>query len=424
MHKYLFIISFSTALFVSCGKQGDQSLAVVNDHIISLESFIPKYNQFLNVTSQKDNLANRNLFLNSLIDEWLIVDYAKETSLVDDPNVMREKQCIYDQILLNHFFDNQIAPRTKATESDLRRLFAWSKMSLHVRHLYAKDLNTINGIHAELRSGANWNALAQTCFHDSLLKNNGGDLGWINMGEMDPAFEVVAYTLKDDEISTPVKTKYGYSIIQVLERERDIFLTEQDFQLEKDYLLMMAIQYKKYPAIRAFTDSVEAEMDIVFSHDKLKELFDAIISGNESNKMFSRMPLVHFNNEHFWTVQEVYNKLISLSPRQFNHITSIENLNSIINGLVIRELFLQEAEKLKLQKTPSFSDTYSQKYNNYLINLCLKNLYEAIPFDENDRSQKIKTAYLNLRNDLAGKSIIKIDNMAVKTFVFNQQSSS
>jgi len=136
------------------------------------------------------------------------------------------------------------------------------------------------------------------------------------------------------------------------------------------------------------------------------------------------MPLVHFNNEHFWTVQEVYNKLFSLSPRQFNHITSIENLNSIINGLVIRELFLQEAEKLKLQKTPSFSDTYSQKYNNYLINLCLKNLYEAIPFDENDRSQKIKSAYLNLRNDLAGKSIIKIDNMAVKTFVFNQQSSS
>jgi len=27
---------------------------------------------------------------------------------------------------------------------------------------------------------------------------------------------------------------------------------------------MMAIQYKKYPAIRAFTDSVEAGMDIVF----------------------------------------------------------------------------------------------------------------------------------------------------------------
>jgi len=146
----------------------------------------------------------------------------KRTSLVDDPNVMREKQCIYDQILLNHFFDNQIAPRTKATESDLRRLFAWSKMSLHVRHLYAKDLNTINAIQAELRSGANWNALAQTCFHDSLLKNNGGDLGWINMGEMDPAFEVVAYTLKDDEISTPVKTNMGTALSRFL-KEKEIF---------------------------------------------------------------------------------------------------------------------------------------------------------------------------------------------------------
>lgn len=424
MHRFLFIISILATFFLSCEKPEDQPLAVVNGKPISLNSFLPRYNAFLIKSHQPDNLLNRNLFLNSLIDEILIVDYAHENDMVHDPAVLREKQRMYDQLLLNYYFDHQITPRTTATEPELRRLFTWSKMSLHVRHLFARDLESIKAIKKELQNGADWNALAKNCFNDTLLKENGGDIGWMNMDDMDPAFEVAAYSLKGDEISDPVKTQYGFSIIQVIEREKDIFLTEQDYQLEKEWLTLMAAQYKKLPAIRAYTDIVEANLGLRFSQNDLVELFDAIVNDTESSQIFSHSPLVYFEKGHYWTVQETYNKLNDLSLRQFNHITTAENLKSVISGLAVRDVFLQEAEKLKLHKAHSFTETITQKYHAHLINLSLEKFYETIPLEEINRNQRIKTAYLNFRNGLADKSLIRIDSLEVKSFILNQRVSS
>ncbi|MFQ6677484.1 MAG: peptidylprolyl isomerase [Fidelibacterota bacterium] len=420
MQKYLFITSFLVILFFSCEKHKEESLAVVNGNTIALKSFIQRYNDFLFQTQLQDNLLNRNLFLNSLIDEILIVDYANDSGIINDPAVIREKQRLYDQLLLNQFFNHQISPKTNATESELRRLFTWSKTSIHVRHLFSKNLATIKKIQKEIQSGIQWDILAKTYFNDPTLKDNGGDIGWMNMGEMDPAFEVVAFSLTGDEISAPVKTRNGYSIIQVIEREKDIFLTEQDYQHEKAWLEQLAVQYKKLPAVRAYTDSVEAELNIHFSQNNLSKLFNAIVYHTESSHIYNHSPLVFFKDGNHWTVQETYQKLNDLSRRQFNHITTEENLKNIIRGLAVRNIFLAEAEKMRLEKSALFTETFTQKYNAYLINLCLENCYNSIPLDTIDQIQSVKTAYINFRNELANKSSISVDSLKVKSFILNQ----
>ncbi len=423
MHRYLYIISFITILSLSCDKVGKQTLAKVNNSEISLDAYLPRYNNFLFKTHQRDNLLNRHIFLNSLIDEKLIVDYAKENDITTDPTVMREKQRMYDQLLLNKYFEYEIIPRTDATDTELRRLFTWSKTSLHVRHIFAQDIESIIAINTKLKNGTDWNTLAQNSFNDPVLKNNGGDLGWISMGDMDPAFEVVAFSLKDVEISEPVKTKFGFSIIQVIEREKDLFLTEQEFQLEKEWLGLMAKQYKKMPAIRAYTDSIEKELGIYFSQNELRALLTAIVSNTESNKIYSKTDLVFFQNGNTWSVQETYSKLYDLSPRQFNYIKTKDNLISAIEGLAVRKQFLQHAEKLNLHKTSFFTKTLNQKHNAYLINLCLKNIYDSVPQDD-ERSKNIKSAYINFRNELTEKSSIRIDSLSVKSFIMKQQITS
>lgn len=424
MYRFLFKTSLFLSLFISCEKSGKQILTHVNETSISLDSFIPRYTNFLHKTHQQDNLLNRHIFLNSMIDEQLIINYAADNNIVSDPKVIREKQRMYDQLLLNQFFGHEISPQTKAADSELRRLFTWSKTSLHVRHLFALDLESIKLIQMELENGTDWSTLAKTCFNDPVLKENGGDLGWIKMGDLDPAFEAVAYSLKDADISDPVKTRYGFSIIQVTEREKDIFLTEQDYQLEKEWLELMAAEYKKLPAIRTYTDSVESHLGIQFDHNELNDLFLVIKNNNESHKMYSRSDLVFFENGDKWTVQETYSKLNDLSSRQYNQIKSNNNLISVIKGLAVREKFLQKAEKLGLHKSTSFTEILNQKHNSHLIKLCLNKLYNTVPLNIDDRSQHIKTTYLNFRNELADKSSITIDSLAVKSFVLNQRVSS
>ncbi len=53
-------------------------------------------------------------------------------------------------------------------------------------------------------------------YSDCSSKNAGGNLGLITPGKMMPAFEKVAFTLKENEISDVVETEYGYHIIQRL----------------------------------------------------------------------------------------------------------------------------------------------------------------------------------------------------------------
>jgi peptidyl-prolyl cis-trans isomerase SurA len=53
---------------------------------------------------------------------------------------------------------------------------------------------------------------------------NGGVLGWMSPGQLVPEFEVAMNRLDISEVSNPVKTEFGWHLIQVLER-RDAQLT-------------------------------------------------------------------------------------------------------------------------------------------------------------------------------------------------------
>lgn len=54
---------------------------------------------------------------------------------------------------------------------------------------------------------------------------SGGDLGFARRGSFVKEFEEVAFTLAQDEISKPVKTQFGYHIIQLMERRGDAVRT-------------------------------------------------------------------------------------------------------------------------------------------------------------------------------------------------------
>jgi peptidyl-prolyl cis-trans isomerase SurA len=48
----------------------------------------------------------------------------------------------------------------------------------------------------------------------------GGDLGWVSPGMLVPPFEQAMNALKPNEISAPVKTQFGWHLVQVLDRRQ------------------------------------------------------------------------------------------------------------------------------------------------------------------------------------------------------------
>ena len=70
---------------------------------------------------------------------------------------------------------------------------------------------------------ADFEALAKKFSEDGSAPN-GGILGWMGPGELVPPFEIAMNRLQIGEVSDPVKTEFGWHLIQVLER-RDAQLT-------------------------------------------------------------------------------------------------------------------------------------------------------------------------------------------------------
>ncbi|WP_199272055.1 peptidylprolyl isomerase [Paraburkholderia acidiphila] len=72
-------------------------------------------------------------------------------------------------------------------------------------------------IRQELAAGGDFAKFARTYSQDGSA-SQGGDLGWISPGETVPEFERAMNTLQDGQLSEPVRTEYGYHLIQVLGR--------------------------------------------------------------------------------------------------------------------------------------------------------------------------------------------------------------
>lgn len=78
---------------------------------------------------------------------------------------------------------------------------------------------------AELRDrivhGENFSTLALLYSEDKKSAEHGGELGYFSRGEMVPEFEAAAFKLKPDSISKIVESKFGYHILQLIDRKGD-----------------------------------------------------------------------------------------------------------------------------------------------------------------------------------------------------------
>jgi peptidyl-prolyl cis-trans isomerase D len=74
----------------------------------------------------------------------------------------------------------------------------------------------IEEIQQRLAKGEDFAALAKEFSQDPGSASKGGDLGYAGQGVYDPAFEKALYELKKDQVSTPVRSDYGWHLIKLL----------------------------------------------------------------------------------------------------------------------------------------------------------------------------------------------------------------
>ncbi|USK76083.1 peptidylprolyl isomerase [Peribacillus frigoritolerans] len=164
----------------------------------------------------------------------------------------------------------------KVKEADVKKAYEDYKPQIKARHILVEDEKTANEVKAKLDKGEDFAKLAKEYSTDTGTAEKGGELGWFGQGEMVPAFEEQAYKMKKDEISKPIKSDYGYHIIQLLDTKEKESYKDMKKDLEYDLKVAQIDQTK----VQDILNSEVKKADVKIND---KDLKDAITSGDAAN---------------------------------------------------------------------------------------------------------------------------------------------
>jgi parvulin-like peptidyl-prolyl isomerase len=136
---------------------------------------------------------------------------------------------------------------------------------------YPKSLKEANRLYGQLQRGADFAKLAKEHSDDESSKASGGELT-ISRGQTVPEFDKMSFELEDNEISKPVKTSFGYHIIQALgpiqesdpesRKVRHILISEKDvtpFEKVRPSIRNTLLQQKRTEFVTQWVDDLDDE---------------------------------------------------------------------------------------------------------------------------------------------------------------------
>lgn len=100
----------------------------------------------------------------------------------------------------------------------------------HVKHILIKSgpqmteveaEHSIQNIYRQIQAGKRFDNLAKQYSVDAATAINGGDMGWVVSNELVPQFAEVMDKLPIGGVSGPVKSPFGWHVMQVLERKEE-----------------------------------------------------------------------------------------------------------------------------------------------------------------------------------------------------------
>lgn len=196
-------------------------------------------------------------------------EVTKDITTVDDADIA----AYYEAHKSGYFTDESrtarhilISPSAKQDDTSTTSTTAGSStttMAPPTEAEWAGALATAEKVRADLIGGADWTEEAAQYSDDPGSKESGGDLGTISKGEMVPEFEESVFSLAQDEISQPIRTTYGYHVIQVTGITPAKQSTLEDEGL-KDEISGSLVNQKKGEAWLEWVTATKGEVGVIY----------------------------------------------------------------------------------------------------------------------------------------------------------------
>jgi parvulin-like peptidyl-prolyl isomerase len=130
--------------------------------------------------------------------------------------------------------------------------------SRDVRHILVKKKALADQVYQQVTHGGNFAALAKKYSTDPSSKDSGGKMT-ISKGRQVPEFDKVAFSLKAHQVAQPVKTTYGWHVIEALTPVKKQSVTK--LSEVKTAIRQQLLQQKKQEEMRKWVDDTSKDFE-------------------------------------------------------------------------------------------------------------------------------------------------------------------
>ena len=195
------------------------------------------------------------------------------------------REDIRSQLVTEGIYD-KVTNGVKVSDADVQKSYDTNKdrysvaESRSVRHILVKTKAEADKLHDQLAGGADFAALAKQSSLDPGSKDTGGKLT-VTRGQTVAPFDKAAFTLKTNELSDPVKTEFGYHLIQPLTDVKPGSVTP--FAQVKSQIRTQLVSERKNNAVNDWVTETQKKYEGKVTYAAGFEPPDTSTTGTETN---------------------------------------------------------------------------------------------------------------------------------------------
>lgn len=188
--------------------------------------------------------------IREILDHWVTTELLYQKAVQDgldrDPEVAEVLHQMQRQLLADEYMQRELRNRVQLTNDEIRKYYDEHSdqytQEVHLRHIVLNSVEDAQVVLEELRGGGDFRALAKKHSVDPSA-GDGGDLGYLAKGAMNPAFEPAVFEMAPNEVRGPIASSFGFHIVQVVRRRKAA--EPVTFEVARDEILQALLLEEK-----------------------------------------------------------------------------------------------------------------------------------------------------------------------------------
>jgi peptidyl-prolyl cis-trans isomerase C len=260
------VLAMGAPSLVAAADTSAKVLATVNGQPITDEDVkIAMEDLGPSLPAQIQGKARDAYILDFLIDGVLVAQQAQAEKLDKAPD-FADRLAYYHEKLLMETKLNQVA-KTALTDEALKKTYDDAakaqkpETEIHARHILVATDADAQAVIKRLKAGEDFAKVAKEVSKDTSA--DGGDLGWFTKDKMVPEFAEAAFKLEPGTISDPVKSPFGWHVIEVEGKREKTFPAFSEVKDQVSRYVVQKAQSELVAELRkgAKIDRAEPELD-------------------------------------------------------------------------------------------------------------------------------------------------------------------